>query len=94
LKRLLEKNGYQVVTAETGKKGLQQLRNSSFDAALMDTELPDIELTDRIFQMYKIAPKMVKIISKRLSKFEKISKTLIVSTTFFLKKPCILQDVS
>jgi DNA-binding NtrC family response regulator len=42
LKRLLEKNGYQVVTAETGKKGLQQLRNSSFDAALMDTELPDI----------------------------------------------------
>jgi DNA-binding NtrC family response regulator len=70
-RRLLEKNGYQVATSETGKEAIQNLHCSGFDAALIDLELPDVEGTDLLSQLKKTAPEMVKIIFGDLPKLEK-----------------------
>ncbi len=69
-RRLLEKNGYQVATSETGKEAVQKLSCNGFDAALMDLELPDIEGADLLLQMKKTTPEMVKIIFNGLPKLE------------------------
>lgn len=41
--RLLEKRGYAVETVETGRAVLQALERSSFDAILMDIQMPDMD---------------------------------------------------
>jgi CheY-like chemotaxis protein len=40
--RLLEKQGYQVTVAENGKQVLDRLAASSFDAILMDVQMPEM----------------------------------------------------
>lgn len=42
-RKLLEAHGHRVTTAGTGEKALAALRNGSFDAAILDIEMPDID---------------------------------------------------
>lgn len=42
LKQKLETLGFKVVTADTGEKALNLLKNERFDAVLTDIRLPDI----------------------------------------------------
>ncbi len=46
LRRVLERNGYTVDTAETAKEALDKLRNRHYDLALIDVILPDMKGTD------------------------------------------------
>ncbi len=69
-RRLLEKNGYQVVTAETGKEAVEKLHCTCFDAALVDLELPDIEGANLLFEIKKMTPETVKIIFSGLRNLE------------------------
>jgi two-component system, sensor histidine kinase and response regulator len=41
--RMLEKNGYVVVVAENGKEALRALDGQSFDAVLMDVQMPEMD---------------------------------------------------
>lgn len=41
--RLLEKRGYNVVLAETGRAVLEALKNDSFDLVLMDVQMPEMD---------------------------------------------------
>jgi DNA-binding response OmpR family regulator len=38
----LQPSGYEIVSASTGKEGLSKVLTESFEAVLMDTNLPDI----------------------------------------------------
>ena len=86
-RRLLEKNGYQVVTAETSQEAAQKLHDRSFDAALMDIEFPDVEETDFLFQIQNSTPKMIKIIFNSLPKQENRINNDNRSAEVFLEKP-------
>jgi DNA-binding NtrC family response regulator len=46
IKTILSKEGFYVETAETGKKAIEMLKNSSFDVILTDLRLPDIDGTE------------------------------------------------
>jgi DNA-binding NtrC family response regulator len=51
LARILQLEGYEVVTAANGKEGLRKLQHDSFQVVLSDVKLPDsngIELTEQI----------------------------------------------
>jgi len=41
--RLLEKQGHQVVLAETGREALAAIQKSTFDIVLMDVQMPDMD---------------------------------------------------
>jgi DNA-binding response OmpR family regulator len=43
---VLERNGFNVDKAETGKEALEKLKSSSYDVLLVDLKLPDMEGTD------------------------------------------------
>jgi DNA-binding NtrC family response regulator len=46
IKTILSKEGFYVETADTGKKAIEMLKNSSFDVILTDLRLPDIDGTE------------------------------------------------
>ena len=62
LSLILEDEGYSVETVENGKKALSICKKSTFDVALIDVMLPDINGTDLLHKLNEIQPKMVKII--------------------------------
>lgn len=45
-KSILEKEGYVVETADTGKEALKKIKKEKFDVWLIDVRLPDMEGTD------------------------------------------------
>ncbi len=85
-RRIIEKKGYKVDTADTGERATQKLKVCVYDAALIDIELPDMKCTDVLFQTRKIAPKMAKIIFNGLPKLENSIEDYN-SIEVFLEKP-------
>lgn len=45
-RRILERCGYEVETAESGAEAIRKASNRHFDAALLDLRLPDMKGTD------------------------------------------------
>jgi len=62
LSRVLMKAGYVVDSAQTGNEAEKKLSAKSFDAALIDVDLGEMEGTDLLPQMRKAAPSMLKIL--------------------------------
>jgi DNA-binding NtrC family response regulator len=60
--RVLERKGYSVITAENGGDATRKIETSSFDAALIDFRLPDIDGTALLPKIEEKLPKAVKII--------------------------------
>ena len=50
-KQILEKTGYQVETADTGKVALEKLRKGKFSVSLIDVRLPDMDGTELLQKM-------------------------------------------
>ncbi len=95
-KRILEKNGYAVVTAETGKEATEHLRNQTYDAALVDLKLADMEGTDLLPHMHQTAPNMMKIVISGMPYVESAEHATEAGADIFLEKPVkpeILLDV-
>ena len=95
-KRILEKKGYSVDTAETGKEAKARLDNSRYDAALIDLRLPDMEGTDLLPRMQEVAPKMMRIVITGLPFADTVERADEAGADAFLQKPVkpeILLDV-
>jgi DNA-binding NtrC family response regulator len=60
--RVLELDGYEVATAETGAEAVSKAKSSLFNLALIDIRLPDMEGTQLLTALPETVPKMVKII--------------------------------
>lgn len=56
---VLERNGFSVDKAETGKEALEKLKGGSYDVLLVDLKLPDMEGTDLLSKIN--LPNAVKI---------------------------------
>jgi len=64
--RLLEKRGHTVIVVETGKAGLEALRNESFDLILMDVQMPELDglqATARIREQEKTTGRHIPIVA-------------------------------
>lgn len=62
LATILEKEGYTVDTAETGNEAIGKTKTNSYNLALIDIRLPDMDGTKLLAAMQETSPKMVKII--------------------------------
>jgi DNA-binding NtrC family response regulator len=62
LKADLEEEGYHVDTAENGQEAIAKSKTGSYNLALVDIRLPDMDGVELLTSMSGTAPKMVRII--------------------------------
>jgi DNA-binding NtrC family response regulator len=62
LSLLLEKEGYETDIAYTWKKAMDKAKEKTFDVALLDIRLPDVEGTELLAEFGESTPRTVKII--------------------------------
>jgi len=56
LRTILSDTGYEAVTAETAREGVELVRRQCFDLAIIDLKLPDISGLDVLAEMSAIRP--------------------------------------
>ncbi len=85
--RILQKNGYEIEVAETGKEALEKTKSKSHDLALIDIRLPDMDGTDLLVKMQQMNPKAIKIMITGFPSLETGVKALDEGADAFLVKP-------
>ena len=74
--RVLTKGGFEVDTAETGKEALEKAKTRSFDVALIDFRLPDMDGIDLLCDASSLLKSTIKIMITGLPSVETGSKAL------------------
>ena len=85
--RILQKQGYDVDTAETGQEALEKIGNQKYDLALIDVKLPDTEGPNLLARIHKIYPEMMKIVITGFPSLEDATKVMDQGATAYLVKP-------
>jgi len=87
LKKILELEGYDVDTAETGREAIEKSKAQFYNLALLDINLPDMEGTKLLKMMHETLPKMVKIIVTGYPALENAVKALNMGADAYIMKP-------
>jgi len=87
LSSVLSNEGYQVETAENGKKAIKTCEESVFDVALIDVELPDMKGTELLSRLKKMQPKMVRIVITGHPSLESAMKSVNERADGYVLKP-------
>jgi DNA-binding NtrC family response regulator len=91
-KVILEKEGYEVETAETGEAALEKLKNEKFSVCLVDVRLPDMDGTDILLNMAN-DPETIKIIVTGFSTIDVGKKAADYGADDFLVKPVRAEEL-
>ena len=85
--RILQKKGYEIDVAETGKEGLEKSKKTAYDLALIDIRLPDMDGTDLLVKMKPNMKTAVKIMITGFPSLETGVKALDEGADAYLVKP-------
>jgi DNA-binding response OmpR family regulator len=85
--RILQKNGYDIDVAETGKEAIEKSKQKQYNLALIDIRLPDMDGTEVLVKMQKTLPNAVKIIITGFPSLETGMKALDEGADAYLVKP-------
>ena len=85
--RILQKDGYEVAVAETGKEALEKAEMGCYDLALVDVRLPDMDGIDLLNKMQKTMRETVKIMITGFPSLENGVKALDEGADAYLVKP-------
>lgn len=91
--RILEKSGYNIDTAETGKEATDKALNRQYDLALVDIHLPDMDGTDLLAKLKKPLQHAVKIMITGFPSLETGVKALDEGADAYLVKPVKPQEL-
>jgi DNA-binding response OmpR family regulator len=86
-KDLLEPRGYTVDTADTGKRALEMVRTTTYDLAVVDVRLPDIEGIEVLRRMRPNSRNMKKIILTGYPNLENAIESITQGVDAYLLKP-------
>ncbi len=87
LTRILQKQGYGVRTAETGREAEEMINSQSYDLALIDVKLPDTDGVDLLQKIQVTRPNMIKIILTGFASMDNGIKALNSGADAYLVKP-------
>jgi DNA-binding response OmpR family regulator len=87
LTRILQKAGYDVDAAETGKEAAENAEKRCYDLALVDVRLPDMDGTDLLAEMKETLRNTVKIMITGFPSLETGVKALDGGADAYLVKP-------
>ena len=91
--RILQKSGYEIDTAETGKEAMEKTENNHYDLALVDIRLPDMDGTDLLAKLKKPLQHTVKIMITGFPSLETGVKALDEGADAYLVKPVKPQEL-
>lgn len=83
----LEAEGFQVKTADRGKKGLEYIKEFEFDIILTDLNLPDINGIEMVKQCKEIAPDTEIIMITGFGSTEKAVEATKAGAFYYVEKP-------
>ena len=90
---ILEKSGYEIDTAETGKEAMEKTENRHYDLALVDIRLPDMDGTELLAKLKKPLQSTVKIMITGFPSLETGVKALDEGADAYLVKPVKPQEL-
>lgn len=93
LSTILSQEGYSVETVENGKQAVKACEKSSFDVALIDIRLPDMEGTELLNWLKEKQPHMVKIVITGFPTLESAMKTVNEGADGYVLKPLDMQKL-
>ncbi len=85
--RILQKSGYEIDVAETAKEAIDKSKAKSYDLALIDIRLPDMDGTDLLVKMQKTMHNSIKIMITGFPSLETGVKALDEGADAYLVKP-------
>lgn len=91
--RILQKKGYKIVTAETGKEAIERAKNNQFDLALVDIRLPDMDGTELLSETRNQLQNTIKIMITGFPSLESGIEALDEGADAYLVKPVKPEDL-
>ena len=91
--RILQKSGYEIDVAETGREAVDKAENRHYDLALVDIRLPDMDGTDLLARLEKQFLNTVKIMITGFPSLETGVKALDEGADAYLVKPVKPQEL-
>jgi DNA-binding response OmpR family regulator len=85
--RILQKNGYTIDAAETGREAIEKAEAKHYDLALVDVRLPDMDGTDLLAKMKNTLHDTIKIMITGFPSLESGIKALDEGADAYLVKP-------
>jgi len=86
-KRLLEKEGFEVVAAENGTEGIAFGTSTEFDAAIIDMKMPDFDGITVLKEIIKKFPNTVCFIATAYASYETAIESTRVGAFSYIPKP-------
>ncbi len=91
--RILQKSGYEIDVAETGREAIDKAESHHYDLALVDIRLPDMDGTDLLAKLKKQLQSTVKIMITGFPSLETGVKALDEGADAYLVKPVKPQEL-
>jgi len=85
--RVLEEDGHAVATAEDGIQGVDLLKTSSFDLALIDFKMPGLDGLQVLKQLKKLSPKTEAVMITAYASVETAVKAMRLGAYDYIAKP-------
>ena len=87
LRDVLESKGYVVETAETAKEAMEKSKARTFNLALLDIKLPDMEGTELLKKMHSVTPRTMKVMITAHGTLKNAMDSLNLGADAYLLKP-------
>lgn len=91
--RILQKVGYEIDVAETGKEAIEKVEGRQYDLALVDIRLPDMDGTELLAKLKRQFQNTVKIMITGFPSLETGVKALDEGADAYLVKPVKPQEL-
>ncbi|XHH10227.1 MAG: response regulator [Candidatus Bathyarchaeia archaeon] len=91
--RILQKSGYEIDVAETGKEAIEKADSHHYDLALVDIRLPDMDGTELLAKLKVQLQNTVKIMITGFPSLETGVKALDEGADAYLVKPVKPQEL-
>lgn len=87
IRDILQREGYSIETAETGREAIEKSGAKFFNLALLDIKLPDMEGTQLLTKMHRETPRMMKIMITGHPSLENAVEALNLGADAYIMKP-------
>lgn len=90
---LMEKRGYEIVTAKSGEEALEKIKGKRFDVAIVDIYLPGISGLDLIKGIKEKNPDTLIIMISAYATMDKKDEALEYGALYFFEKPFDIKEI-